>query len=87
LSKAGPFPGCPQDIQGRGARGDPREEEGGKGMKDQGCINEDCRYYDNGSETGCCASLSHWEDCQMAEFDEDDDEDDDRELNNHTNRR
>ena len=56
-------------------------------MKDQGCINEDCRYYDNGSETGCCASLSHWEDCQMAEFDEDDDEDDDRELNNHTNRR
>jgi len=34
------------------------------------CINEDCRYQDSDSETGCCASLSHWEDCQVAEFEE-----------------
>lgn len=39
-------------------------------MKVQECINEECPFNDPSSETGCCADLSTWEDCQDAEFEE-----------------
>jgi len=41
-------------------------------MEDNVCINEDCPHNDQGSETGCSANLSVWEDCPQAEFDEED---------------
>jgi len=37
------------------------------------CINSDCEFCDSWSETGCMASLSVWEDCQEAEFEEEED--------------
>jgi len=40
---------------------------------DNMCINEACPYRDDSSETGCSADLSTWEDCDQAEFDEEDD--------------
>ena len=36
------------------------------------CINERCKHNDPDSETGCCADLSTWEDCDQAEFEDDD---------------
>ena len=38
---------------------------------DNMCINKDCCHQDDSSETGCCADLSTWEDCDQAEFDDD----------------
>ena len=40
------------------------------------CINERCPFQDLGSETGCCADLSTWEDCQEAEFEEEEENED-----------
>ena len=34
------------------------------------CINEKCKHHDPDSETGCSADLSTWEDCDQAEFED-----------------
>lgn len=41
-------------------------------MRENMCINKDCEYHDEGSDTGCCADLSTWEDCDLAEFNDED---------------
>lgn len=43
-------------------------------METPTCINMDCGFCDSSSETGCTADLSTWEDCQIAEFDDDEDD-------------